>query len=230
MINLVHKISLIILTILVLSPSNINGSPTIVPICYAGTTDPPTFGGGDSPLENAQAPFNPDKTSYANLGDYIKELYIYSIWLISAISIVMIVWGGYQIIMSSGSPEGVQKGRSTIISALVSLAILALAYILLQIISPSIIKPTAPPKGNIQAISSNKVLPRSYASQSGQNGGQGTSISDSINDFVNNLPLGWNTPNLQELIAQLLKSLDIPDFPNIPNIPNIPDIPDIPSF
>jgi len=87
-----------------------------------------------------------EDNKYSSLSEYIKDFYIFSIWLITGISIIMIVYGGYTMIISSGNPEMINKGKNTIISALVSLALLVLAYTVLRIISPQIItnpKPTA---------------------------------------------------------------------------------------
>lgn len=80
-----------------------------------------------------------EKTSYGSLAEYVSDFYIYAIWLIAAVSIIMIVIGGYTMIISQGNPDMINKGRSTIISALVSLALLVLAYTVLRIISPQII-------------------------------------------------------------------------------------------
>ena len=83
-------------------------------------------------------------SSYTNLADYVHDFYIYAIWLITAVSVIMIVYGGYTMIISSGNPEQINKGRSTIISALVSLGLLVLAYTVLRIISPQIVENTPP--------------------------------------------------------------------------------------
>lgn len=199
MIKFLSTISLIILFQLLMPVDFwIQYLPSLTPVTTTYAEN--TFLGGDAPLENPQAPFNPDKQKYANLGDYIKEMYIYSIWLIAAISIVMIVWGGYQIIMSSGSPEGVQKGRATIVSALISLAILALAYTLLYIISPNIPNNVTPPKGNLTVQSTKVGL---LSSASGRLPFDMSSLPDEIKNWLSHLPSGIN-------IDDVLENLNIP--------------------
>lgn len=102
-----------------------------------------------------QAPLVPGREGkpYANLGEYLTDLYTFSIWLISAISIIMIIIGGYLIITSSGQPEGVQKGRGMIVSALMSLGLLVLAWVLLRMINPQIKETGIMPADIIQSQS-----------------------------------------------------------------------------
>lgn len=90
-----------------------------------------------------RAPIDGDN-QYDSLAEYVSDFYIYAIWLIAAVSIIMIVIGGYTMIVSQGNPDMINKGRSTIISALVSLALLVLAYTVLRIISPQIIDNPTP--------------------------------------------------------------------------------------
>ncbi|MBU0647548.1 hypothetical protein KJ855_00030 [Patescibacteria group bacterium] len=90
--------------------------------------------------DELRAPFPGGSTTKGSLAKYVQDFYIFSIWLIAGISIIMVVFGGYQMIVSSGNPEAINKGRNTIISALVSLALLVLAYTILRIISPQIVE------------------------------------------------------------------------------------------
>jgi len=88
----------------------------------------------------AKAPFFPGHTTYTSIGDYVSGFYTFSIWLVTIISVIMIIWGAYLIITSSGNPESVKKGREIIISSLASLGILLMATVILGIINPQIIQ------------------------------------------------------------------------------------------
>ncbi|MFA4930256.1 MAG: hypothetical protein WC570_00090 [Patescibacteria group bacterium] len=99
---------------------------------------------------DVRAPINESTSNYTSLADYVSDFYIYAIWLIAAVSIIMIVIGGYTMIISQGNPDMINKGRGTIISALVSLALLVLAYTVLRIISPQIINNPAPTSSTVE--------------------------------------------------------------------------------
>lgn len=126
-------ISLLVLGISILMPN----------IVQAKNISQPSSGitiiAADEPVKVRATLPSSDKKTYSNLSEYVKDFYIFAIWLITGISIIMIVYGGYTMIVSSGNPEMINKGKSTIISALVSLALLVLAYTVLKIISPQII-------------------------------------------------------------------------------------------
>ncbi|MFZ5392341.1 MAG: hypothetical protein ACOZAR_04090 [Patescibacteria group bacterium] len=125
----------------------------------------------DKPVEvRAQLPTSSDN-KYSSLSEYVKDFYIFAIWLITGISIIMIVYGGYTMIISSGNPEMINKGKNTIISALVSLALLVLAYTVLRIISPQIINNPKPEP----STSSQTTQPNNY---SGTNEGTGNPLED----------------------------------------------------
>jgi len=55
-------------------------------------------------------------------------------FFIGAVAVIMIMVGGFKYITSGGSPEGVGNAKSTIIYALIGLAIAALAQFLVQFV------------------------------------------------------------------------------------------------
>ena len=55
-------------------------------------------------------------------------------WFAGAIAVLMIVVGAYQILFSAGDPKGWQKGRQTIIWAVIGFAIVLLAEVVVDII------------------------------------------------------------------------------------------------
>lgn len=57
------------------------------------------------------------------------------IFVIAAIIVLfMLVWGAFKWITSSGDKEKLDKARGTIVSALVGLAILALAFLIVRVV------------------------------------------------------------------------------------------------
>ncbi len=149
-------------------------SPPVDPNSGGGSGTPTTEIGGfkwhtyfEKPVEvTAQAPFfNEEGKKYKSLGDYLTDFYLFALWLIAAISVIMIIVGGYTIITSSGNPEGVTKGRGMITSALIALGLLVLAFVVLRIISPQTLSGTLPDAGTgLQDAQENALKPGSGSS------------------------------------------------------------------
>ena len=49
-----------------------------------------------------------------------------------AIALLMFVWGGFQWLISGGTPEKVKKGKETLIWAIIGLAVILGAYMLIS--------------------------------------------------------------------------------------------------
>jgi hypothetical protein len=143
----------------------------------------------------AQAPFFGETKTYNSMADYLNDFYYYAIWLITAIVIVMIIYGGYIIITSSGNPEGITKGRGIIVSALTALLVLILAYVILRIISPQIVEnkwTDLPENGmNINDNTNNNPTPSNTPTKSTGTKDPNDTILDDISDDL-------HTPTLDE--------------------------------
>jgi len=70
---------------------------------------------------------------------YISMIYNLSITLSIILATIMIVYGGYKYMTSSGNPETLAESKDIIFGAIVGLILLILAALLLQTISPSIV-------------------------------------------------------------------------------------------
>lgn len=55
-------------------------------------------------------------------------------WVVGVISVIMVIYGGYQYITSAGG-DGVQKGKNTIMYALIGLAVAILAQVIVGYIA-----------------------------------------------------------------------------------------------
>ena len=55
--------------------------------------------------------------------------------MIGYVALVMVAWGGYLYMFSSGSPDRVEKGKKTIVRAIVGLGIAMLASVIMNTIS-----------------------------------------------------------------------------------------------
>lgn len=142
-----YLLIIFILPLLLISFSPFTSSSSLIEICHADDLGATAGGGGSAQLDysdpqavDARAPFFPGQDKYDNIGDYISGFYTFSIWVVTIVSVIMIIWGGYMIITSSGNPEAVKKGREIVFSSLVSLGLLVLATVILGIISPQLVK------------------------------------------------------------------------------------------
>ena len=60
--------------------------------------------------------------------------------LVGYITIVMIAWGGYLYMFSRGMPDRAEKGKKTLIAAVIGLAVAMLASVIMNTISAILIK------------------------------------------------------------------------------------------
>jgi len=156
--------------------------------------------GGVKPV-TAQAPFFGTSKTYTSMADYLNDFYYYAIWLIVAIVIVMIIYGGYLIITSSGNPEGVNKGRGIIVSALTALLVLILAYVILRIISPQIVEnqwTDLPQNGMTVDNSSSSDSSSSNASNTPT---KSTNTKDPNDTILDDISQDLHTPSLDDVTS-----------------------------
>jgi amino acid transporter len=76
--------------------------------------------------------FNP--INYTNLGDLIISVTRNFVLLIAVVSVAFIVLGGAELVISSGNPESIEKGKKTITWAVIGLIVALLAYSIVAII------------------------------------------------------------------------------------------------
>ena len=55
-------------------------------------------------------------------------------WIVGAVSVIMIIYGGFRYITSGGDSNGVKAGKDTVLYAIVGLVIVALAQIIVNFV------------------------------------------------------------------------------------------------
>jgi hypothetical protein len=59
-------------------------------------------------------------------------------WLLGitfGVAVLFLIIGGFQVIISGGNPEGQQKGKNTIINAVIGIVIIVLSYVIVNAIA-----------------------------------------------------------------------------------------------
>jgi len=75
-----------------------------------------------------------------NLGEQINKIVNYSTGIGGVIAFILIVIGGFQIILSAGNPERVKAGKEMITSAIAGLLLIIFAVFILKLIGVDILK------------------------------------------------------------------------------------------
>ena len=70
---------------------------------------------------------------------YVSMIYTVSITLAIILATIMIIYGGYKYMTSSGNPETLAEAKDIIFGSIVGLILLVLAALLLRTISPTIV-------------------------------------------------------------------------------------------
>lgn len=70
---------------------------------------------------------------YSNLGAFISNALVVVFSFALLFVLIMLIWGAFEWISSGGDKEAVGKARGRIINALIGLAILAVAYALVNV-------------------------------------------------------------------------------------------------
>jgi|GEM_PF-2137771 len=88
-----------------------------------------------SPMETL-----PGFAKTADFATFISNLYKFGIWTVGICALVMIVIGGYMYAASGGNNASMEKAKTFITDALVGLILALLAYLILYIINPELVK------------------------------------------------------------------------------------------
>lgn len=96
---------------LIINPEPIGGSP--IPTVYV-----------EGPLKNI-----------TNIGDIINILIAFLLPISGIILLFILIWGGYDIMMSQGDPEKVKSGQGKVTSGIFGFILLGLAFLLTQIVA-----------------------------------------------------------------------------------------------
>ncbi len=90
-----------------------------------------TIGGQtiESPLKGPQG------QSITNIGDLINILVPFLISLAGVVLLVIILWGGYDLMTSQGTPEKIKNAQAKLTSGLIGFVLLISAYMITRLIS-----------------------------------------------------------------------------------------------
>lgn len=102
-----------------------------------------------------------DNSVFGNLGDYIKNIYIYLISIGGLIAAILVIKGGFEYVTSTGNSQRVEGAKETIRNALIGLALLLGSYTLLYTINPDLLKLKLPRTYMIREIA----LPSQWCEQ-----------------------------------------------------------------
>lgn len=69
---------------------------------------------------------------------FAAKIYTSGLSIISAVAVISIIYGGYLMLTSSGSPEQVKKGRSYILYAVIGLLFAVLNLVFIRVIAVDI--------------------------------------------------------------------------------------------
>jgi len=70
-----------------------------------------------------------------NIGDVVNRVMAFVIPLAAVILIFVLIWGGFDFMMSQGNPEKVKSGRAKITTGIVGFILLAVSYLVVRFIS-----------------------------------------------------------------------------------------------
>lgn len=83
----------------------------------------------DSPLVDKNG------NQYQNLGQIIGAVTNFLIPIGAVILLFVLIWGGYDFMLSQGSPDKIKSARSKIVSGIVGLVLMVFAFIIAKFIS-----------------------------------------------------------------------------------------------
>ena len=69
------------------------------------------------------------------LGDLVNRIIQFLIPLAAVILLVVFIWGGYDYMMSQGSPEKVKSAQAKITTGIIGLVLLLVSYVIVRLIS-----------------------------------------------------------------------------------------------
>lgn len=77
----------------------------------------------------------PLSPSIRTLGDLVNRVVQFLIPLAAVILLIVFIWGGYDYMMSQGSPEKVKSAQAKFTTGIIGMVLLLLSYIIVKTIS-----------------------------------------------------------------------------------------------
>lgn len=97
----------------------------------------PSTGSGDKVQEGLNAigsAYPQGAREDLNVQQFVKKIIDWALYIAAIIAVIFIIIGGYMYITSAGDPGKAGKGRTTLVNALIGLAIIVLSYLIVQIV------------------------------------------------------------------------------------------------
>lgn len=85
----------------------------------------------------SQATNSQPSTLFGN-GGIFQTISNVLIFLVGAVSVIMLIWGGFQYVISSGDSKRVESAKNTILYAIVGIVIAILAYAIVGFVTGSL--------------------------------------------------------------------------------------------
>jgi hypothetical protein len=74
------------------------------------------------------------------IGQCVNQIYLWALGAAGALALIMMIYGGYEVMTAAGNAQRATNGKSYIYSSLIGILILLGAYLLLSVINPDLTK------------------------------------------------------------------------------------------
>ncbi|MFI5265202.1 MAG: hypothetical protein ACHQT7_00470 [Candidatus Levyibacteriota bacterium] len=71
---------------------------------------------------------------------FIQKFYGVGLSLIGGVGLLFLIYGGYQVMISGGNPEKLQKGKEYIMYAIIGIMLAVLGFVFIQFIAGGILR------------------------------------------------------------------------------------------
>lgn len=88
------------------------------------------------------AAISPDLCFHPKFIEAVSQYYNIAIGLAIILAVIMVIVGGYQLVLSTGNPTIVEKGKKRIQNALLGLGLAIVSGVFLNFLNPAIFKQT----------------------------------------------------------------------------------------
>jgi hypothetical protein len=86
------------------------------------------------------APVTSGEAAPSNFADYTNRIYQFAVVIGISLAVLMIIFGGYKYMASSGDPQSIAEAKEILIGAVVGLVLILLTRLILATIDPRILQ------------------------------------------------------------------------------------------
>jgi hypothetical protein len=84
------------------------------------------------------APSGGNATTNPQIGQCVNQIYLWALGAAGVLALIMMIYGGYEVMTASGNATRATNGKSYIYSSIIGIVILLGAYLLLSVINPDL--------------------------------------------------------------------------------------------